>query len=242
MNKVEFFEWLESNYSDRKTISIVQDKFEQHSARFLNVLESTAKDIELVNSIKESLIDSTRLIETGTEFGSFILNFVNDVDDIQTCEVDIGSYITAKYRLKDTHIKYHLKKSEDLLKELKLKDNDVFFLDAHGGGYDEFNDNPLTNELKEIENQKVKPTIYIHDFGIEIPDDEVCDWFFEHEALDKKYRYRFDFMINSKWKLDWDFIKNNIKAIYGENGYQLSYPTFNEPENHPVGWIKITKR
>ena len=97
MNKVEFFEWLESNYSDRKTISIVKDKFEQHSARFLNVLESTAKDIELVNSIKESLIDSTRLIETGTEFGSFILNFVNDVDDIQTCEVDIGSYITAKY-------------------------------------------------------------------------------------------------------------------------------------------------
>ena len=99
MNKEKFFEWLEINYSDRKTISIVKNKFEQHSARFLNVLESTAKDTELVNSIKESLIDSTRLIETGTEFGSFILNFVNDVDDIQTKEEIIQLVINKKYDL-----------------------------------------------------------------------------------------------------------------------------------------------
>ncbi len=204
--------------------------------------QGTGMDTQLVDSIKESLIDGKRLIETGTEFGSFILNFVDDIDDIQTCEVDRDSYITAKYRLKDTHIKFHLKKSEDLLRELELKDSDIFFLDAHGGGYDLFNDNPLTNELKEIENQKIKPTIYIHDFGIESDSDDENEWCFEHEALDKKYRYRFDFHTISGWKLDWDFIKDNIEAIYGKDGYELSYPTFNEPRIHPVGWIKIYKK
>lgn len=242
MNKLEFFEWLETHYTDEETIRLTKEKFEQHSERFLDIEQSTAMDTQLVNSIRESLINGERLIETGTEFGSFILNFVDDIDDIQTCEVDREFYITAKYRLKDTHIKYHLKKSEDLLKELELKDSDVFFLDAHGGGYDEFTDNPLTNELKEIERQKIKPTIYIHDFGIEMDSDDETEFSFEHEALDKKYRYRFDFHTVTGWKLDWDFIKDNIEAIYGKDGYEVSYPTFNEPTLHPVGWIKITKK
>ena len=30
--------------------------------------------------------------------------------------------------------------------------------------------------------------------------------------------------------------------ITGKDGYEVSYPTFNEPTLHPVGWIKITKK
>ena len=72
--------------------------------------------------------------------------------------------------------------------------------------------------------------------------DDETEFSFEHEALDKKYRYRFDFHTVTGWKLDWDFIKDNIEAIYGKDGYEVSYPTFNEPTLHPVGWIKITKK
>tara|TARA_B100000212_G_C27321189_1_gene510227 strand:- start:132 stop:860 length:729 start_codon:yes stop_codon:yes gene_type:complete len=242
MNRLEFFKWLDTHYTNAEHIRMVKEKFDNNSERFLDIEQSTAMDTELVNSIKESLVDGKRLIETGTEFGSFILNFINDIDDIETCEVDEEYYTIAKYRLKDTHINYHLKQSEELLRGLKLKDTDVFFLDAHGGGYDEFNDNPLTNELKEIKNQNIKPVIYIHDFGIEMETINNNDWYFEHESLDKKYRYRFDFSVHSGWKLDWDFIKDNIESIYGKDGYLITYPTFNEPTIHPVGWIKITKK
>ena len=34
-----------------------------------------------------------------------------------------------------------------------------------------------------------KPIIYIHDFGIELEDGVTDVWYFEHEALDKKYWY-----------------------------------------------------
>ena len=108
MNRLEFFKWLDTHYTDAEHIRMVKEKFDNNSERFLDIEQSTAMDTELVNSIKESLVDGKRLIETGTEFGSFILNFINDIDDIETCEVDEEYYTIAKYRLKDTHINYHL--------------------------------------------------------------------------------------------------------------------------------------
>ena len=66
MNKLEFFEWLETHYTDEETIRLTKEKFEQHSERFLDIEQSTAMDTQLVNSIRESLINGERLIETGT--------------------------------------------------------------------------------------------------------------------------------------------------------------------------------
>ena len=98
------------------------------------------------------------------------------------------------------------------------------------------------NELREIANQNAKPIIYIHDFGIELEDGVTDVWYFEHEALDKKYWYRFDFDINNGWKLDLDFIKDDIEKIYGEDGYNITYPNINAPTKHPVGWVKISQK
>ena len=40
--------------------------------------------------------------------------------------------------------------------------------------------------------------------------DDETEFSFEREAVDKKYRYRFDFHVPG-WKIDWDFIKDNIE-------------------------------
>ena len=253
MNRNDFFVWLDNNYTNTDFTERVKEKFDNNKDRFLNPESVTAMDTDLVNSIRDSLKgDGKRFIETGTEFGSFILEFSDllesgDIEDVFTCEVDEEYYTIAKYRfLQNNHyrnkIKSYLQPSKELLESLKLKDTDVFFLDAHGGGYDNFTDNPLTHELREIANQNTKPTIYIHDFGIELEDGVTDVWCFEHEALDKKYWYRFDFDINTGWKLDLDFIINDIEQIYGKDSYEITYPTINEPMKHPVGWVKISQK
>jgi len=253
MNREDFFIWLDTNYTDTDFTDRIKSKFDEHKDRFLNPNSVTAMDTDLLNSIRESLMgDAKRFIETGTEFGSFLLEFSDllgqgHIEDVITCEVDEEYYAIAKYRfsINDDYngkVKNHLKPSKELLEGLELRDTDVFFLDAHGGGYDNFTDNPLTHELREIANQKVKPTIYIHDFGIELEDGVTDVWCFEHEALDKKYWYRFDFDINTGWKLDLDFIINDIEQIYGKGSYEITYPAINEPVKHPVGWVKISQK
>lgn len=253
MNREKFFIWLDDIYIDSNFTDLVKEKFDNHKDRFLNTDDGTAIDKELVNSIRESLMgDAKRFIETGTEFGSFLLEFSDllgqgHIEDVITCEVDEEYYTIANYRfsINDDYngtVKNYLKSSKELLEELELKDTDVFFLDAHGGGYDQFNDNPLTNELREIANQNIKPIIYIHDFGIELEEGITDVHYFEHEILDKKYWYRFDFDTNNGWKLDLDFIKDDIEKIYGENGFNITYPTINEPREHPVGWVKFSQK
>ena len=60
-----------------------------------------------------------------------------------------------------------------------------------------------------------------------------------HEALDKVYEYRFDFdPVPNGWKLDWNFIKDDIEEIYGKN-YKIEYPPF-QNDDVVVGWIKIS--
>ena len=200
--------------------------------------EATGKDIHLVQSIKDSITD--RFIETGTEAGSFTLNFIDTAKEILTCEIDKYSYLCAKYRHQGIpFIKGYHQDSKSFLESIELKDSDVFFLDAHGGGYDMFNDNPLTHELHTIRDAGVKPTIFIHDFGIETDKKPEEGNYWHHESLDKVYEYRFDFdPVPNGWKLDWDFIKDDIEAIYGKN-YKIEYPPFQD-ENVVVGWIKIS--
>ena len=33
-----------------------------------------------------------------------------------------------------------------------------------------------------------------------------------------------------------------IEKIYGEDGYNITYPNINEPTKHPVGWVKISQK
>ena len=76
-----------------------------------------------------------------------------------------------------------------------------------------FNDNPLTHELHTIRDVRVKPTIFIHDFGIETDKKPEEGNYWHHESLDKVYEYRFDFgPVPNGWKLDWDFIKDDIEV------------------------------
>ena len=37
-------------------------------------------------------------------------------------------------------------------------------------------------------------------------------------------------------------IKDNIERIYGKDGYDITYPSFDEPEKHPDGWVKISSK
>jgi len=235
-NKEAFLKWVHETHPTK--IDLIKDWFNLDIV-IEDLGGGTAMDSFLVNNIKSELAGVNRFIETGTEAGSFILNFVEDSPELLTCEVNEGSYLCSKYRHQTyPQIKGFLKDSKSFLESIELKDNDVLFLDAHGGGYDEFNDNPLTHELVEIKKQGVKPIIYIHDFGIEVENPVENGKYWTHPCLDKIYEYRFDFSTTeSGWKLDWNFIKNNIYEIYGNN-YIIEYPPF---QNYGVnvGWIKI---
>ena len=236
-NNTELHEWVKQNHSDKEEQLL--DWF-KGGVTPCEPNEGTGCDSYLINSIKESITD--RLIETGTEAGSFTLNFVDTADEILTCEIDVGSYLCAKYRHRDIpNIQGYLQDSKSFLESLTLKDSDVFFLDAHGGGYDPNTENPLTHELHIIRDAGIKPTIFIHDFGIETDKNPDDGNYWHHEALDKVYEYRFDFdPVPGGWKLDWDFIKDDIESIYGQD-YIIEYPPF-QTDGVVVGWIKISPK
>lgn len=237
----EFVEWVQTNHPDK--VDLVNDWMDRAEVVPCDINENTGKDYHLVNSVRNSI--TNRLIETGTEAGSFTLNFVNDASEIITCEVDEGSYLCAQYRHQDhDNIDGRFIDSKSLLESLELRDDDVFFLDAHGGpdGYDLINDNPLTHELNIIRDAGIKPTIFIHDFGIETDKNPDDGNYWHHPSLPKVYEYRFDFdaTVYDGWKLDWDFIRDEIEEIYGDD-YVIEYPPF-EDDDVVVGWIKISAR
>ena len=230
----DFKEWIMKHYPHKKEDV---DGWSEH-IRPCEPNEGTGTDIHLIQSIKDSITD--RFIETGTEAGSFTLNFVDTAKEIITCELDEINYLCAKYRHEDIpNIQGYKADSRTFLDSFNLRDSDVFFLDAHGGGYDLFNDNPLTHELQAIKRAGITPTIFIHDFGIETDKTPNDGNYWHHEALDKVYEYRFDFdPVPNGWKLDWNFIKDDIEEIYGKN-YKIEYPPF-QNDDVVVGWIKIS--
>lgn len=229
--------WVSLNYPEKE--SMIDKWIRESNATPCEPNQGTGADLHLVNSIKNSI--QNRLIETGTEAGSFIMNFIEDASEILTCEVDEGSYLCAKYRHQNySNISSKLMDSKSFLESIELRSDDVFFLDAHGGGYDPFTENPLTHELNIIRDSGIKPTIFIHDFGIETDKNPNEGRYWHHESLEKVYEYRFDFDTENGWKLDWDFIKYNIESIYGEE-YVLEYPPFQDNQV-VVGWIKISPK
>jgi hypothetical protein len=86
----------------------------------------------------------------------------------------------------------------------EMIDNNFFlYLDAHWGVW------PLKNELRLLKESKLTPILIIHDFDCSTTG-----------LLYDVYDYN-----GVETKLDWDFIKEDVISIYGENGYNYHYNT-----------------
>ena len=83
----DFKEWIMKHYPHKKEDV---DGWSEHIGP-CEPNEGTGTDIHLIQSIKDSITD--RFIETGTEAGSFTLNFVDTAKEIITCELDEINYL-----------------------------------------------------------------------------------------------------------------------------------------------------
>lgn len=149
--------------------------------------------------------DYNIFIETGTEKGKTVEVLLNYFDTIHTCEIDEKYY--EFHGIFENNPKVHLHKgnSPEKLKEIfkTLKDDKfIIFLDAHWRQYW-----PLLDELNVIKDFNFKPVIIIHDFFTG-----------KDGLLGDEYVQN-----GKKIKLNWDYIKNPIQLIYGENGYTFHY-------------------
>lgn len=116
-------------------------------------------------------------IETGTEYGTTTKEFCKIFDSVITIEASEENYVTASSILAYTQAACYKGMSEDVLKEINLRDNTFFYLDAHGNGIC-----PLKKELEVIASKKLKNIcVAIHDFkvpgkdfGFDTYDFELC--------------------------------------------------------------------
>lgn len=242
----EFFIWLKEfnieYYNECKSIydtKPLDDPFHDHDIITESGESGTLIDTGLKDILISDIITSDHFIETGTHIGYLIKELSQYGTSSYSCETSLWRYCMAEFNLRNTEnvSLYHMDSGE-FLKEREITDDSVLFLDAHGGGYDDWNDNPLIHELKVIASKNVKPTIYIHDFAIETFEGDSTG--FKEAGFDKTYKYRFDFNSENGWKLDWDFIKTNVELVFGDD-YTLSFPDEYPSTHRDVGWIRITK-
>lgn len=147
------------------------------------------------------------IIETGTYRGSTTIQLAKMVDRVVSIEVKKENYLIAKSKTKSVPgISLCLGNSAEelpnILKYDEIRNKNLFlFLDAHWESY-----NPLIDELKTIAVSGLKPKlIAIHDFKVPGTD------------------FGFDSYAGQDYDFDW--IKNELNAIYGENGYSYHYNT-----------------
>lgn len=137
------------------------------------------------------------VIETGTYLGSTTKWLSQWTDTVHTIELNPENYNKAVRNLKENrNVEVWHGNSSELLKEILAlhKDEPLFiFLDAHWNDF-----NPLLDELKVIADNKLKPIIAIHDFKVP-----------GHPELG------FDSYNGQDY--DWDWIKDSVKEIYGED-------------------------
>lgn len=104
-------------------------------------------------------------VETGTQYGNTTKDLCNIFNNVSTVEADNDYYEFAKANLKHYKLEYiWFGLSIEFLKEDVLKNDTLFYLDAHGckvGGC------PLKQELEIIASKKLKNIcIVIHDFKV----------------------------------------------------------------------------
>lgn len=147
----------------------------------------------------------TDVIETGTYLGSTTKLLADHAPMVHTIEsnsrhfTEAREYLTAEV-FEKRNVEMHLGNSAEVLGGViddilaKGRGQRVFmFLDAHWEEY-----NPLLDELKLIAEKKIRPIIAIHDF--KIPD---------HPEL--------GFDTYKDIVYEWDWIKDSILSIYGED-------------------------
>ena len=142
------------------------------------------------------------IIETGTYLGATTKRLA-ELAETYTVELNDTFFMRAKTNIgNNPKVKQFLGNTVDFLKaELpKLKDKKIlFFLDAHFYNVP----CPLLDELKVIAQNEIKPVIVIHDF--KVPE-----------------RPEFGFDSYNNQPFEWEWIKNSIEKIYGQN-YKYHY-------------------
>lgn len=177
---------------------------EQNLAGFEN--DSFAKE-RFKKLIEDNGIDV--FIETGTYLGSTTKILSEWCEQVITIESNDINFQKAKNALKETkNVMMFYGSSEKILSDL-LGIEDIYnireknigvFLDAHWESF-----NPLLDELQVIANSKLKPSfIAIHDFKVPLKPD-------------------FGYDTYNGQDYEWNWIKEKVENIYGENGYEIEY-------------------
>lgn len=155
---------------------------------------------DLVNIQK--LFNYDIIIETGTNKGESLEILKTLFKKVYTCEVlpEFYQEVQNKPGLVDERVIHELSSSPDFLKKyFKEIGHDKFFLylDAHWYDYC-----PLYDELQIIQDFNYKPVIIIHDFNVE-----------------NGFAYGGAGMGN----VDFNYVKEKIKTIYGGDGKYTTY-------------------
>lgn len=127
-------------------------------------------DKHLINEVlKNSDKTFPYFVETGTNAGGTINNCHKLFDKLYTIEIKEDLHIMAKNMAKReniTNVTFILGDSVDTIKNLKLNENTIFFLDAHwssGNTGRGLKDCPLIEEITDISNLFTKDGILIID-------------------------------------------------------------------------------
>lgn len=148
-----------------------------------------------------------KIIETGTYYGWSSIKLSEFNIPVFTIEYSKENYNIAEKNINEkkiNNIKLILGSSPDILKEIIMEgeENLLLFLDAHW--YDYW---PIHDELRVCIEKKIKPIIVIHDFFVP----------------DGKGSSKFGFDKYKTQNLDFDYIKNHIVELYGENNFEYHY-------------------
>lgn len=161
-------------------------------------------------------------VETGTCLGytsEFLSRTYQIVKTLEINQKYLNIALNNRLKKLDNCLTFLGDSSNLLLPLLKGLGNDTFiFLDAHWG-----NHCPLKDELKQIAESKIKPVIAIHDF--KVPDEP---------------KLGFDSINGQPFTYEW--LKNDIDKIYGENNYTHYYNTWEKSGGARRGIIYITPK
>jgi len=144
----------------------------------------------------------TTAVETGTCLGSTTIFLAQQFEKVYTVEVNDKFLFFARPKfLSHPNITSILGNSESVISELKLPDNTIFFLDAHGFGAKRC---PLLAELNGIYKTGIKkPVITIHDFKTD------------------NNQLGYDSYNDQPYVFSW--IKHMVDKIYGVDNYSYYY-------------------
>lgn len=143
----------------------------------------TFEDIDNILSILEIPLNGfPTFLETGTFQGSTILSMEHHFKILHTIEIKKEFYENVKNKYHGDKINFYLGDSINLLSDIKITDNTIYFLDGHFNSGDTgkgIKDVPLIEELNQIMEKCLHEAIIIIDdyrlFG-KNEKDGVEDW------------------------------------------------------------------